>query len=171
MEMKTGLTKKNLTTDSIKISGPYLHQGNDCEKILRNLPDWFGIEEAIVNYKNEINQLPTFIAQTKTQKTIGFISLKVHFSEAAEIYVMGINPEFHRRGIGERLVLTAQSYCKSQSIRFLQVKTLSPGRESKAYNLTRNFYRYPRVNPWSSSDASHKRTLRNQSSFAFTVQT
>ncbi len=36
---------------------PFLGRGKTCETIIRSLPDWFGIEEAIQNYADEINLL------------------------------------------------------------------------------------------------------------------
>ena len=65
-----------MTTSSL-IRGPLLGQGAICEPILRALPAWFGIEEAIVHYVNEIDQLPTFLACQQDQ-VLGFVSLKVH---------------------------------------------------------------------------------------------
>ncbi|MEZ4616806.1 MAG: hypothetical protein R2867_15060 [Caldilineaceae bacterium] len=54
----------------IVIQGPLINQSARCE-IMRALPDWFGIEEAIIQYISEIDQLPTFIAR-QGERAIGF---------------------------------------------------------------------------------------------------
>jgi len=56
------------------------------------------------------------------------------------LYVMGIRPEFHRRGIGRRLIGRAEAYLKQNAVEFLYVKTLGPSRQSEAYERTRAFY-------------------------------
>ncbi len=47
---------------SIEIIQIQENQSQICEKILRSLPAWFGIEEAIVEYVHEVSQMPTFVA-------------------------------------------------------------------------------------------------------------
>jgi hypothetical protein len=54
-----------------------------CNDILRSLPEWFGIEEAIQNYVREVASLQTFVAKD-TGVAVGFISLKAHTQFAAE---------------------------------------------------------------------------------------
>ena len=41
---------------SLKIDGPLFGKSSACEPIIRSLPDWFGIEEAIVQYAREIDE-------------------------------------------------------------------------------------------------------------------
>jgi ribosomal protein S18 acetylase RimI-like enzyme len=53
---------------------------------------------------------------------------------------MGILPEFHRRGIGRRLVTRFEEILLADGVRWLQVKTLSPSRENEEYRRTREFY-------------------------------
>ena len=60
-----------------------------CEEILRDLPEWFGIEEATQHYIKEVQKLPTFVAVADYENA-GFICLKIHFEKSAEIYVMGV---------------------------------------------------------------------------------
>ncbi len=127
-----------MTTSSL-IRGPLLGQGATCEPILRALPAWFGIEEAIVHYVNEIDQLPTFLACQQDQ-VLGFVSLKVHNPNAAEIYVMAIRSALHRQGIGRQLVQQAEALLRTQGVEYLQVKTLSDSHADKGYAKTRAFY-------------------------------
>lgn len=123
----------------ITLTGPQLGTSAVCTPILRALPDWFGIEEAIVHYSAEIERLPTWLAQD-AEKTVGFLSLKQHNAYAAEIYVMGIQAEAHRRGIGRQLVLEAETWLRRAGVEYLQVKTLSDSHPDLYYARTRAFY-------------------------------
>jgi GNAT superfamily N-acetyltransferase len=121
------------------IEGPCLGEAAVCESILRSLPDWFGIEEAIVHYSGEIDRLPTFLAGD-TDRVLGFLSLKQHNPFSAEVYVMAVRPEAHRRGIGRALMGRAQEWLKGQGHEYLQVKTLGPSHGDPNYAQTRAFY-------------------------------
>ena len=121
------------------IEGPLLGQSNLCEPILRLLSEWFGIEESILSYEKEIVSLPTFLAKSGGQ-VLGFLSVKQHYPESAEIYVMGVRPEARHGGIGRALMQEAEVYLKSQGVEYLQVKTLSPSNPDPAYAQTRAFY-------------------------------
>ena len=61
------------------ITGPLTGKGNDIEIILRNLPSWFGIEQAIIEYKDNCSLLPTWFS-TDGRKLTGFISIKNIFN-------------------------------------------------------------------------------------------
>ncbi len=124
---------------SYRIEGPCLGKAPLCEPILRSLPDWFGIEEAIVHYSGEIDHLPTFLAWD-IERVRGFLSLKQHNPFSAEIYVMAVRRSEHRRGIGRALVRLAHEWLRSQGVEYLQVKTLGPSRGDPNYARTRAFY-------------------------------
>src|SRR4030066_252444 len=81
------------------IDGPCFNKGGDCEPILRSLPAWFGIEQAIAQYVTDIDHLPTFLVY-ESGEVIRFLSIKQHYATSAEIYVMGIRQDVHRHGIG-----------------------------------------------------------------------
>jgi ribosomal protein S18 acetylase RimI-like enzyme len=124
---------------SFTIEGPYFEKAALCEPILRALPDWFGIEEAIIDYLAEIDHLPTWLANDLDQVT-GFLSIKQHTPYAAEILVMGCQPGTHRQGIGRALVNQAQAWLVDHGVEYLQVKTLGPSHSDKSYAKTRAFY-------------------------------
>ena len=116
------------------------NKGDLCNNILCSLPEWFGIEQAIINYTNDIANMITFVAiQDDTE--VGFISLNEHNNNNAEIHVMGILPTYHRQGIGHKLVKKAEDYLKDKGIKYFTVKTLSPTRECEEYKKTRLFYK------------------------------
>ena len=110
-----------------------------CESILRSLPLWFGLEYAIVNYIKEVKTMDTWVAYDN-DAPIGFMSINKHFDQSAEIHVMGILSEYHRKGIGHALLNSAEIDLRETGVKFLTVKTLSESRENKEYAQTRKFY-------------------------------
>ena len=122
-----------------KIEGPLFQQSPVCVPILRSLPDWFGIEAAILEYEREIEHLPTFLAN-EDGSVLGFLSLKQHNPFSAEIYVMAVQPQVHRGGIGRALVAAADFYARNLGIEYMQVKTLAASRPNEEYARTRAFY-------------------------------
>jgi len=122
-----------------EVNKPGLEQGKQCEEVLRSLPEWFGIESALLTYAAEINFLPTYTA-VASGRTIGFVTVRQHFSESAEIRIMGVVPEFQYRGVGRALLETVETDLSRRGVKFLQVKTLSPSRPDAAYRKTRRFY-------------------------------
>ena len=108
-----------------------------AEVVLRGLPDWFGIEESTKTYIDDAATLPTFAVEPDA----GFLCVKQHTPQAAEVYVMGVRREQHRRGIGRALIAEAERWCRARGIRYLQVKTLGPSRpDPGGYDETRAFY-------------------------------
>jgi len=110
-----------------------------CEAILRALPDWFGIEEALRDYVRDAARLETLVADDGGA-IAGFLSLKEHNPRAAEIHVMGVRPERHGGGVGRALVEEAERRLRARRVEFLQVKTLGPSRPHAPYERTRGFY-------------------------------
>lgn len=110
-----------------------------CDAILRTLPQWFGIEEAITRYVRASAGLP-MLAVRNGHDAVGFASLKRHAAHAAELYLLGVRPELHRRGIGTALVEAAEERLAADGVEYLQVKTLGPSRPSRGYEQTRRFY-------------------------------
>lgn len=110
-----------------------------CERILRSLPSWFGIETAILDYIKDVQSMETLAVQSDGE-IIGFLSLNKHTSSAAEIHVMGVTSKFHRKGVGRKLLEAAEESLSSQEFKFLTVKTLSESRHNEEYDRTRRFY-------------------------------
>ncbi len=110
-----------------------------CEKILRSLPDWFGIESAIIDYIKDVRTMETWSVVVDNEE-VGFLSINKHNISTAEIHVMGILPSFHGQKIGTNLVQAVEQDLFAQGLKFLTVKTLSGSRPNKEYDLTRQFY-------------------------------
>lgn len=109
------------------------------ETILRTLPEWFGIEEAIQNYILGVRN-QTFYALLYKNEIIGFTSIVRHNPYTAEVYVMAILREYHRRNLGTQLVKQVAEKLKQESFKFLMVKTLGKSHPDVHYAKTRCFY-------------------------------
>lgn len=83
--------------------------------------------------------MPTFAAYVEN-RPVGFISLNRHNEWTAEVHVIAVLAEFHRNGIGRKLIETSENYLKALRCEFLSVKTLSPSKSNKEYEMTRKFY-------------------------------
>jgi XTP/dITP diphosphohydrolase len=111
-----------------------------CADILDTLPSWFGIDAARRQYVSEAAGRSMLIARFGSA-IIGFLTTTRHAPGAWEIHAMGVRPEWHRQGIGRRLLAAAEAALRQQRAEFLSVKTLSPRRDDDAYGRTRCFYR------------------------------
>jgi len=106
-----------------------------CEHVLRDLPEWFGIEEATAGYIADVAELPTFAVGDDA-----FLSLKLHTPQAAEVYVMGVRRARHGHGLGSALLEVGEEYLQARGCEYLQVKTLGPSDPDERYARTRRFY-------------------------------
>jgi coenzyme F420-0:L-glutamate ligase / coenzyme F420-1:gamma-L-glutamate ligase len=122
-------------TKVVEIADP-AERSRIAEAVLRDLPEWFGIEEATRAYIETAAALPTFAVEPD----VGFLCVKQHTSHAAEVYVMGVRREYQRRGAGRALVESAEAWCRVRGVRYLHVKTLGPSQPDRGYAATRAFY-------------------------------
>lgn len=125
---------------SIKLIDNQELKSEITDLILRQLPDWFGIEEAIIEYVDIVKDT-IFYAAFHNDKPIGFLSLKFNNKSTSEIYAMGILKEYHNKGIGKDLVKRAADYSLKNGYKFLIVKTLGEAHPDENYKKTRQFYR------------------------------
>ena len=121
------------------ISGPTQLVSAIAEQILRSLPQWFGVEAALLRYAAEAQILPSFVALS-AGVPIGFISLRKHNPDTVEINCIAVVPDRHRSGVGTALCNAASNWWASQGGRLLHVKTIGPTRNDSSYARTRAFY-------------------------------
>ena len=121
-----------------KIDNPE-QKSHICNTILRTLPNWFGVESAVLDFVNKTSSMP-FFAAFDGDIPIGFVALKIHNPYTSEIYVMGVFQEYHRRGIGKNLIEYCKSFCIDNKTEYLTVKTLDESAQSDSYAKTRQFY-------------------------------
>ncbi len=125
----------------MKIEGPELNERAQCEGVLRSLPMWFGIEDALVMYADDSVRLPSF-AVVESEKITGFITLRQHFPHAWEIHCIAVRAEARNNGCGRALIAHAESWLAKQGVTLLQVKTVAATSPSAAYAQTRGFYHH-----------------------------
>lgn len=106
--------------------------------ILKSLPDWFGIPEAIEEYSADSGGKPFFCA-FDGEAPVGFLYLKETGRHTVELAVMGVLKEYHRQGIGRRLFEEAREMARQEGYSFIQVKTVQMGRYD-VYDATNRFY-------------------------------
>ena len=126
----------------IEIEPAALGLSGAVEPILRALPQWFGIEESTRMYIRAADDHPTILAvdTERAHQPIGFLTLLRHSADAAEVYAMGVLPEYHRQGVGRALTNAAERSLRAMGVTFLQVKTLSDKHPDLGYQKTRAFY-------------------------------
>jgi len=124
---------------NIKLVEDTVQKSAICNDILRSLPNWFGVEESIIDYVNKVRLMPLWAA-LDCEEVVGFLALKTHNIYTSEISVMGVLPEYHRSGIGRQLIENCEQFCLKSKTEFLTVKTLDDTVASNSYSKTRNFY-------------------------------
>lgn len=138
-----------MTTDArrqLPIIGPELDARAPCEQVLRSLPKWFGIEEALQMYADDTLRLPTFAA-VDGERIVGFLSLLEHFPQAWEVHCMAVHADSRNAGCGRALLAHAEAWLVARQVTLLQVKTVAATSTSEAYALTRGFYTHVGFQP------------------------
>ena len=110
-----------------------------CEKILADLPDWFGLEASNRAYVESLGRLPA-AAACADGRIVGFAALELHNPVSAEIHVMAVERALHRRGVGTALVRWARQASRELGAHWLHVKTRGPATPDPEYERTRAFY-------------------------------
>lgn len=109
------------------------------DRILRGLPEWFGIESSIVQYVEAAGRQPGLLAYTAGEP-VGALVLERHFPTAAEIHLMAVERSRHRQGVGRALVAAAEAALAADGVTLMSVKTLGPSHPDAGYADTRRFY-------------------------------
>jgi GNAT superfamily N-acetyltransferase len=124
----------------MEIIGPTLARTAECETVLRSLPRWFGIEEALLMYAADTARYPTFAA-TRGGSILGFVTLQEHFADAWEIHCVAVRSDSRNQGLGTRLLAHAEGWLIERQVKYLQVKTVAQTSKSVEYAQTREFYK------------------------------
>ncbi len=130
-----------MTSHEIRIAEVLLPETREeiCRRILADLPEWFGIPEAVEEYIRGSRE-KYMAAVREGDEYVGFISLHEHNRSTAEIFVMGILKRCQRRGYGKGLIEKCEESLKERNFVFLTVKTLSSAHHDVNYARTRRFY-------------------------------
>lgn len=106
-------------------------------EILTDLPEWFGIPDSTQAYIEAAGKLRVWGAYEEDDP-LGFISLSYSSEDCAEIDCLAIKKDYHRQGIGSKLVNVLEMATRQQ-VDYLQVKTVAPG-HYPTYDRTNAFY-------------------------------
>jgi ribosomal protein S18 acetylase RimI-like enzyme len=113
---------------------------DEVDGLLRELPEWFGIEQSIRDYVDAARVLPTVAARVGNA-VAGVCLVRRHNDLAAEIELLAVDRSMHRQGIGRGLVAAVVDELAADGVELLQVKTRGPSGISEPYARTRAFYR------------------------------
>lgn len=119
------------------------------ERLLRSLPDWFGIEEAIRSYVADAGdaRFGSLLALDRGGEAglggscVGVVLTRRHFDESAEIHLIAVAASHRGQGIGRRLVERAVDELAGDGVLVVSVHTVGPSFEHAGYAHTRGFYR------------------------------
>jgi len=106
--------------------------------VLEALPEWFEVEESREGYIRDCAGW-TFLAAKEDDEIMGFLCLKETGNATVELAVMGVMKEYHRSGVGRKLVEKAKEAAKAGGYGFMQVKTVKMGMYED-YDRTNLFY-------------------------------
>jgi ribosomal protein S18 acetylase RimI-like enzyme len=117
------------------------YEPEDYEKVItiaKVLPEWF-TENGIDKMKIDLRFQNGLVANLESD-IIGFVSF---FTLEGEGHVgwMGITPDYHRQGIGSKLIDHLKTRLKDGGVRSLNVLTLGDSVDYEPYARTRAFYR------------------------------
>lgn len=112
-----------------------------CKALTESLPDWFGQPQANANYIAGVAAQDAFVVRDEDGDPIGLLSLRFFFDTNADIYWLGVAPDYHHQGIGAALVEAAATKAVEQGCQTLTVETLGPSDPDEGYARTRAFYR------------------------------
>lgn len=109
------------------------------EELLRGLPEWFGIEQSVLDYIEAARTLPSTAAFVDDD-IVGACLVRHHNPVAAEVELLAVRRELHRQSIGRRLLDRVEADLRAAGVKLLQVKTYGPSGTSVEYEHTRAFY-------------------------------
>jgi GNAT superfamily N-acetyltransferase len=123
----------------VQLRGPRTRAVAPCERILRSLPDWFEVDEAVRQYAVDSARYPTF-ALWHGRDMVGFGTVRKHYGVTWELHCLAMRADWIGLGLGTRLLRTVEGWVRGQGGHFLQVKTVGPSHPSRRYRGTRAFY-------------------------------
>lgn len=119
------------------------------EKVIADLPDWFGQGTKITDVEKMSGSFENVLvfAAYEADEVVGFISIKNNMPNVVEIGDLGVLSSMHGKGIGKKLVAKIEEYCRKNEIRFLTVKTIDESSDNDSYKGTRAFYKALKFEP------------------------
>jgi GNAT superfamily N-acetyltransferase len=109
------------------------------ERLTAALPQWFGSPTSNAKYTTLAVILDGYVAESDGARC-GLLLLKYHSPISAEVYWVGIDPAYHRQGLGRVLMGAAINDARARGVRYLFVATLHPDVQYEPFLRTRRFY-------------------------------
>lgn len=112
------------------------------ERVLRSLPEWFGIDEAIHQYVRDAAD-PAYESLTAWagDRCIGVALISRHYPEAGELHLIAVDAAHRQVGVGRQLVERAAFDLVDTGAQLFSVHTVRPSYPDTGYAQTRGFYR------------------------------
>jgi len=127
------------TKPVIRVHGPAQAEPQACERVLRSLPGWFGIEQSLHSHVSNVARQLTFVAEAGGQ-LIGFMSLVPGPGHCWDLDCLAVEAAWRGRGVGRQLQDHAERWLAARGARVMQVLTLAESHPSPEYAQTRAFY-------------------------------
>jgi GNAT superfamily N-acetyltransferase len=118
--------------------GPCNTAADECERILRSVPKWFGIEESLLEYVADSKRFPTFLVVDA--EPVAFLTVREHFPESWEVHCIAVEGSRRSRGFGGALHRHVEDWLMARGALMLQIKTLAASHPSPEYAESRAFY-------------------------------
>ncbi|GEP54259.1 GNAT family N-acetyltransferase [Reyranella soli] len=109
------------------------------EALTARLPEWFAQPDSNRHYAEQAEVLEGWTAPVEGSAR-ALLLLKTHSAVSAEIYWLAVDPDHHRRGIGQALIAAVEDRLKQDRLKYLFVATLHPDDPYEPYRRTRAFY-------------------------------
>ncbi|WP_439592401.1 GNAT family N-acetyltransferase [Microbacterium sp.] len=120
-----------------------MHKRSDpqaTERILRSLPAWFGIEDAIVDYAAKSTVLESYVSEDEHGDVVGVALFERHFPQSAELSLIAVHADHRGGGHGRKLVEAGEEALRRDGCQYLEVHTVGASFEDPGYAATRSFY-------------------------------
>jgi GNAT superfamily N-acetyltransferase len=111
-----------------------------CSRLIDLLPAWFGLPEFNAAYVAGVAECICHGAFDPSGTCVGLVALRPHFGTTLEVWWMGVDPGWHRQGIGEKLMATARDEAIRLGCSDLVLMTLGEESDDPGYAATRRFY-------------------------------
>ncbi|MDE0043030.1 MAG: GNAT family N-acetyltransferase [Candidatus Poribacteria bacterium] len=107
--------------------------------VAEDLPEWFDETARTKSIPIDIRHQEGFVA-VSGQRVVGFLTL---FTAEGRLHIgwLAVARDFHRQGIGTRLLTAAEIRARELGIDEFATYTLGDSVDYEPYDLTRNFYR------------------------------
>ncbi|MDF2964940.1 MAG: Acyl-CoA N-acyltransferase [Rickettsiaceae bacterium] len=111
-----------------------------CRQITQDLPEYFGLPEANEHYAIGVRSRINFAVRVDG-RYVGLLSLEFPYPNNGNIYWMAVMRDYHRCGIGKKLISAACVYAKEIGASTMSVETLASSEADENYLKTYNFYK------------------------------